>query len=143
MSFPGTNIPNRQSLFRSCETGEFENEPTSDNISWVTVELPSSLSRTYTEQMILEYVIDEIRSYRACIDRVAQHAFRYECISLPIDDPPASYTPLEVMHEVMAQAAVLAEYWLIQIRAGKYYLDKERIFSIGFMDPHHGEETEC
>ncbi|KAJ5494728.1 Cwf15/Cwc15 cell cycle control protein [Penicillium fimorum] len=141
MSFPGTNIPNRQSIFWMRGAGSnFEQDPTGDNISWVTVELPSSLYHTHTDELILEYVILEIQSGRAAIHRVAQHAFRYECISLPIDDLPASYSPAEARHEIMAQAEMLAEYWLIQVRAGKASLDRERIFSIGFMDPHHGEE---
>ncbi|KAJ5827714.1 Cwf15/Cwc15 cell cycle control protein [Penicillium robsamsonii] len=143
MSFPGTNIPNRQSIFRMHNAGsDFEQDPIGDNISWVTVELPSSLYHTHTDQLILEYVILEIQNGRAAIHRVAQHAFRYECISFPLDDLPASYDLAEARDEIMAQAEMLAEYWLIQVCSGKASLDRGRIFCIGFMDPHYGEETE-
>ncbi|KAJ5359924.1 Cwf15/Cwc15 cell cycle control protein [Penicillium concentricum] len=143
MSFPGTNIPNRQSIFRMHGAGpEFYNDPTTDNINWVTVELPSSLNDTHTDQLILEYVILEIQSGHATIHRVAQHAFRYECISFPLDDLPDSYSPEEARAEIMTQAEMLATYWLMQVNTGKASLDRARIFCIGFMDPHYGEETE-
>lgn len=79
----------KRSLFVLKSTGKFAEEPNSDNYSWVTVELPSSMKPTHNDQMLLEFAIVEIQNYRAAIYRTPQHWERYGCISFPVQDDPA------------------------------------------------------
>ncbi|KAJ5186586.1 Cwf15/Cwc15 cell cycle control protein [Penicillium cf. viridicatum] len=126
--------PNR-SLFVLKSTGKFAEEPNSDNYSWVTVELPSSMKPTHNDQMLLE----------TTIYRTPQHWERYGCISFPVQDDPVpdgSKAPLaQVTHTIMTQAEYIAKNWLQELRDGKATLKKKRISGIG-MDSHAHREMD-
>ncbi|KAJ5420130.1 Cwf15/Cwc15 cell cycle control protein [Penicillium sp. CMV-2018d] len=131
--------PNR-SLFLLDSTGNFEEEPSGDNYSWVTVELPYSMEATHNGEMLLEFAIGEIENYRATIHRTPQHWKRYCCISFPVRDVPDApgepKPPLaQVTCTIMIQAEYRARHWLQEVRDGGATLEKKRIFGIG-IHPH-------
>ncbi|CAI7592121.1 unnamed protein product [Penicillium viridicatum] len=126
--------PNR-SLFLLDSTGNFEEEPSGDNHSWVTVELPYSMEATHNDEMLLEFAIGEIENYRATIHRTPQHWKRY-CLRDAPDAPGEPKPPLEqVTRTIMIQAEYRARHWLQEVRDGGATLQKKRIFGIG-IHPH-------
>ncbi|OQE02763.1 hypothetical protein PENVUL_c038G01456 [Penicillium vulpinum] len=102
-------LTRRHSLFRISGTNKLVKDPKGKNISWVTVELPSSMNAMSTDQMLLEFVIREIRSYRALIYDEPQHWIRQECISLPVINHPDPHPPAQAVLMTLAKAEDLVE----------------------------------
>ncbi|OQE34620.1 hypothetical protein PENCOP_c016G08137 [Penicillium coprophilum] len=122
--------PLTQSLYRVGQTGDqYAEDPKGKGISWITVELPFSMDPIYTNEMLLEFAILEMQSYRAVIYPESQHYVRHECISFPVVDYPTGTDDIvQVTHIIMARPEEVAEFWLEELRAGRVTLDRERIF---------------
>ncbi|KAJ5173491.1 Cwf15/Cwc15 cell cycle control protein [Penicillium coprophilum] len=122
--------PLTQSLYRIGQTGDqFAEDPKGKGISWIMVELPFSMDPLYTNEMLLEFAILEMQSYRAVIYPESQQYVRHECISFPVVDyPTATDDIVQVACILMARAEEVAEFWLEELRAGRVTRDRERIF---------------
>lgn len=107
----------------------------------MTVSLPFRMNSTHTDERLLEFAIHEIRRYRAIVYQIPQHAIRHECISFAVDINEAGVSLEQVTRAFMAQAEVVARYWLRELRAGRVTLDRDRIFCVGLFDAHYDRET--
>ncbi|KAJ5514714.1 hypothetical protein N7463_004266 [Penicillium fimorum] len=97
-------------------------DPDNDKAHWITVIIPQEMENNHSEEDIMQYMPQNVRTQRAIVSASAMHNLGMVCISLPVPVSTASTTA------ILARAEADVYKWLKFIRAGIVTLDWKVIF---------------
>lgn len=126
---PNPTIWRHQASVFQNDTDHFTDPSNGRGYLWITVTLPEGMYRVpCTDEQIMRYVeekieFEEMMEVRTVIiGDSALHGQGRRCISLPVRRTGQS------LQQAMTQGAVLASWWLTQIRYKRVKLDRFMIF---------------
>ncbi|KAJ5834439.1 hypothetical protein N7447_000465 [Penicillium robsamsonii] len=97
-------------------------DPDNDKAHWNTVIIPREMEVNHSDEDIMQYMLQNVRTQRAIVSASAMHNLGMICISLPV---PVSTASTAI---ILARAEADVYKWLKFIRAGIVTLDRKVIF---------------
>ncbi|KAK4866225.1 hypothetical protein LT330_008566 [Penicillium expansum] len=97
-------------------------DPDNEEADWVSVVIPEDMNETHSDEEIMEYALNRIRTRRAVVSKVALHNMGVSYISIPI--------PMNIVDSsgILIRAEKDGKNWLEYISNGMASLNREVIF---------------
>ncbi|KGO71517.1 hypothetical protein PITC_051580 [Penicillium italicum] len=101
---------------------QLSEDPDNEEANWVTVMIPEEMNETHSDEEIVEYALDHIRTRQAIVSEVALHNTEVSCISIPV--------PMDIVGTIgiLTRAENDLKNWLEYITNGMVSLNREVIF---------------